>query len=49
MDPVWDYLVEGTLPNDSKEVSKLRARSAKFTIHRGTLISEVFLRPFLSE
>ena len=36
-DPIWDYLVEGTLPSDPKESSKLRARSARFTIHRGTL------------
>ena len=37
MDPIWDYLVEGTLPSDPNEASKLRARSARFTIHRGTL------------
>ena len=33
MDPIWDYLVEGTLPRDPKEASKLRARSARFTVH----------------
>ena len=32
MDPIWDYLVEGTLPSDPKEVSKLRARSARFIL-----------------
>ena len=37
MDPIWNYLVEGTLPSDPKEASKLRARSTRFTIHRGTL------------
>ena len=37
MDPIWDYLVDGTLPSDPKEASKLRTRSARFTIHRGTL------------
>ena len=37
MDPIWDYLVEGTFPSDPKEASKLRARSARFTVHRGTL------------
>ena len=26
MDPIWDYLVDGTLPSDQKEESKLRAR-----------------------
>ena len=25
MDPIWDYLVEGTLLSDPKETSKLRA------------------------
>ena len=24
MDPIWDYLIEGLLPNDPKEASKLR-------------------------
>ena len=33
MDPIWDYLIEGLLPNDQKEASKLRTRSARFTIH----------------
>ena len=37
MDPIWDYLVDGILPSDLKEASKLRTRSARFTIHRGTL------------
>ena len=37
MDPIWDYLVDGTLPSDPKEASKLRARSARFIVHRGTL------------
>ena len=26
MDPIWDYLVDGTLLGDPKEVSKLRTR-----------------------
>ena len=37
MDPIWDYLVDSTLPSGPKEASKLRARSARFTVHRGTL------------
>ena len=37
MDPIWDYLVDGTLPSDPKEASKLRGRSARFTVHRGAL------------
>ena len=48
MDPIWDYLVDGTLPSDPKEASKLRARSVRFTVHRGTLLNEASLRPFLS-
>ena len=37
MDPIWDYLVEGTFPSDLKEASKLREKSARFTVHQGTL------------
>ena len=33
MDPIWDYLVDGTLPSDPKEASRLRTRSTRFTIH----------------
>ena len=47
MDPIWDYLVEATLPSDPKEASKLRARSARFTIHRGTLYKRGFSTPIL--
>ena len=37
MDPIWDYLVDEILPSDPKEASKIRTRSARFTIHRGDL------------
>ena len=47
MDPIWDYLVEGLLPNDPKEASKLRTRSARFTIHRGALYKLGFFTPVL--
>ena len=47
MDPIWDYLVKGTLPRDPKETCKLRARSARFTIHRGTLYKRGFSTPIL--
>ena len=47
MDPIWDYLVDGTLPSDPKEASKLRARSARFTVHRGTLYKRGFSAPIL--
>ena len=35
MDPIWDFLLNGILPSDLKEASKLRARSAKFAFLRG--------------
>ena len=47
MDPIWDYLVDGILPSDPKEASKLRTRSARFTIHRGTLYKRGFSTPIL--
>ena len=47
MDPIWDYLVDSTFPSDPKEASKLRARSARFTVHRGTLYKRGFSAPIL--
>ena len=47
MDPIWDYLVDRTLPNDPKKASKLRTRSARFTIHWGTLYKRGFSTPIL--
>ena len=47
MDPIWDYLVDGTLPSDPKEASELRTRLARFTIHRGTLYKRGFSAPIL--
>ena len=32
MDPIGDYLLNGTLSSDMKEASKLRAKSAKFVL-----------------
>ena len=46
-DSIWDYLLEGLLPNDPKEASKLRSRSSRFTIHRGTLYKRGFFTPIL--
>ena len=45
MDPIWDYLIEGLLPNDPREASKLRMRSARFTVHRGSLYKRGFFTP----
>ena len=42
IDPIWDYLVDGTLLSDPKEASKLKVRSARFTFHRGTLYKRGF-------
>ena len=47
MDLIWDLLIEGLLPNDPKEASKLRTRSARFTIHRGSLYKQGFFTPIL--
>ena len=47
MDPIWDYLVDETLPSDPKEASKLRARSARFALHWGTLYKRGFSTPIL--
>ena len=47
MDPIWNYLVDGILPSDPKEASKLRTRSARFTIHRGALHKRGFSTPIL--
>ena len=47
MDLIWDYLIEGLLPNDPKEASKLRTSSARFTIHRGSLYKRGFFTPIL--
>ena len=47
MDPIWDYLLNGTLPSDPNEASKLRARSTKFVFLRGTLYKRGFSAPLL--
>ena len=47
MDPIWDYLIDGLLPDDPKEASKLRTRSARFTIHKGSLYKRGFFTPIL--
>ena len=47
MDPIWDYLIEGLLPNDPKEAAKLRTRSARFTNHKGSLYNRGFFTPIL--
>ena len=47
MDPIWDYLLNGILPSDLKEASKLRARSTRFALLQGTLYKRGFSAPLL--
>ena len=39
--------MDGTLPSDPNEASKLRARSVRFIVHRGTLYKRGFSVPIL--
>ena len=47
MDPIWDYIIDGSLPDLPKEAAKIRARSARFTNHKGSLYKRGFFTPFL--
>ena len=47
MDPIWEYLIEGLLPNDLNEASKLKSRSVRFTIHQEALYKRGFFTPIL--
>ena len=47
MEPIWDYIIDGSLPEDPKEEAKIRARSARFTNHKGSLYKRGFFTPFL--
>ena len=47
MDPVWDYITGGHLPDDPKEASKVRTRSARFTNHKGSLHKRDFFTSIL--
>ena len=47
MDPIWDYLLNGILPSDPKEASKLRARLVRLALLRGTLYKRGFFAPLL--
>ena len=47
MDPIWDYLLNGTFPSDPNEASKLRAMSVRFALLRGTLYKRGFSPPLL--
>ena len=45
MDPIWDYITYGRLPDDLKEAAKIRMRSARFTNHKGSLYKRGFFTP----
>ena len=47
MDHIWNYIIDGSLPNDPKEAAKIRATSARFTNHKGSLYKWGFFTPFL--
>ena len=47
MDPIWDYINDGTLPDDPKEAAKIRVRSSRFTNYKGSLYKRGFFTPFL--
>ena len=47
MDPIWDYIIDGSLPDDQKEAAKIRTRSARFTNHKGSLYKRGFFTPIL--
>ena len=47
MEPIWDYIIDGRLPDDSKEAAKIRTRSARFTNHKGSLYKQGFFTPVL--
>ena len=47
MDPILYYIIDKSLPNDPKEAAKIRARSARFTNHKGSLYKRGFFTPIL--
>ena len=47
MDPIWDYIIDGRLPDDPKEAAKIRTRSARFTNHKGSLYKRGFFTSIL--
>ena len=47
MDLIWDYINDGSLPDDPKEAAKIRVRSSRFTNHKGSLYKRGFFTPFL--
>ena len=47
MEPIWDYIIDGSLPDDPKEAAKIRTRSSMFTNYKGSLYKRGFFTPIL--
>ena len=47
MNPIWDYIIDGRLPNDPRKAAKIRTRSSRFTNHKGSLYKRGFFTPIL--
>ena len=47
IDPFWDYIIDGHLPDDPKEAAKIRTRSTRFNNHKGSLYKRGFFTPIL--
>nr|GEW87599.1 reverse transcriptase domain-containing protein [Tanacetum cinerariifolium] len=47
MTPIMEYLKEGTLPSDRKEVRKLRIKARRYELMEGILYRRSFLTPWL--
>ena len=47
MEPIWDYIIDGRLPDNQKEAAKIITRSARFTNHKGSLYKRGFFTPIL--
>ena len=45
MDPIWNYIIDGSLPENPKEAAKIRARSAGSLIIKEASTSEDFSHP----
>ena len=48
MNPIWDYIIYGRLPDDPKEATKIRTRSARFTNHKGSMYKRGFFTPIFN-
>ena len=47
MEPIWVYIIDGSLTDDPKEAAKIRTRSARFTNHKGSLYKRGLFTPIL--